>query len=273
MTQKTDTILDRIVADKRGELAAATSDRPLAELQIRARNAPPVRPFAPALRGARVALIAEVKKASPSRGLLRADFDPAALATAYANAGAAAISVLTDEKYFQGSLADLAAIRKALPDGPPLLRKDFLIDKYQVYEARCTGADAVLLICAILEPELLRELMTCAQSLGMGALVEVHEEKELQVAVSVGADLIGINNRDLKTFETTLAVSKRLVPSVPADHIVVGESGIVSPADLEELARVGISTFLVGESLMREHDVEAATRALIRRERRAGAAE
>ena len=262
MTQKTDTILDRIVADKRGELAAATSDLPLAELQIRARNAPPVRQFAPALRGARVALIAEVKKATPSRGLLRADFDPAALATAYANAGAAAISVLTDEKYFQGSLADLAAIRKALPDGPPLLRKDFLIDKYQVYEARCTGADAVLLICAILEPELLRELMTCAQSLGMGALVEVHEEKELQVAVSVGADLIGINNRDLRSFEVDLATTEHLAPLVTAGATLVAESGIFTPADIRRLDACGVRAVLIGEALVMASDPGAKIREL-----------
>jgi len=262
MTQKTDTILDRIVADKRGELAVATSAVPLAELQARARNAPAVRPFAPALRAARVALIAEVKKASPSRGLLRADFEPVALASTYADAGAAAISVLTDEKYFQGSLADLAAIRKALPDGPPLLRKDFLIDKYQVYEARCTGADAVLLICAILEADTLNKLRTCAKSLGMDALVEVHNEKELQLAISVGADLIGINNRDLRSFDVDLATAERLAPLVTAGATLVAESGIFTRTDIRRLEACGVSAVLIGEALVTASDPGAKIREL-----------
>jgi len=254
MTQKTDTILDRIVADKRCELAAVTSAVPLAELEARARNAPAVRPFAPALRGARVALIAEVKKASPSRGLLRGDFDAVALANTYADAGAAAISVLTDEKYFQGSLADLAIIRKALPDAPPLLRKDFLIDKYQVYEARCAGADAVLLICAILEANTLDKLTTCAKSLGMDALVEVHNEKDLQLAVSVGADLFGINNRDLRSFEVNLAATEHLAPLVPHGSTIIAESGIFTRADIRRLEACGVSAVLIGEALVTASD-------------------
>ena len=262
MRQKTDTILDRIVADKHAELALARSAVPLAELQTRARSAPAARPVTPALRGASIALIAEVKKASPSRGLLRADFDAVALAKTYANAGAAAISVLTDEKYFQGSPADLAAIRKALPDGPPLLRKDFLIDKYQVYEARFAGADAVLLICAILEANSLAELTTCAKSLGLDALIEVHNEKELQVAISVGADLIGINNRDLRSFDVDLATAERLAPLVTDGATLVAESGIFSPADIRRMEACGVSAVLIGEALVTASDPGAKIREL-----------
>ncbi len=260
MTQKTDTILDRIVADKRAELATAAFAVTLTELEERAKNAPTVRSFATALRGTRVGLIAEVKKASPSRGLLRPDFDPVAIARAYADAGAAAISVLTDEKYFQSSLADLRSIRDALPDGPPLLRKDFLFDKYHVYEARCAGADAVLLICAILQAQLLRELMTCANSLGMGTLVEVHDEKELQVALSAGADLIGINNRDLRTFEVDLATTERLAPRVPDGVTLVAESGIFTRMDVRRLEACGVSAVLIGEALVTARDAGAKIR-------------
>ena len=186
MTQRTETILDRIVADKRDELGAAKSTTTLPELKSRLTDAPHVRSFGDALRGSAVALIAEVKKASPSRGLLREDFDPVALAHIYADAGASAISVLTDFQHFQGSLAHLAAIRRALPDGPPLLRKDFIFDEYQLYEARCHGADAILLITAILEPSLLAELLGAADGLGMAALVEVHDEPELEQAARCG---------------------------------------------------------------------------------------
>ena len=262
MTQKTDTILDRIVADKRVELAAAASSVTLAELRTQAGNAPAVRPFVSALKGTRVTLIAEVKKASPSRGLLRADFDPVAIARAYADAGAAAISVLTDEKYFQGSLADLRSIRDALPHGPPLLRKDFVFDKYQIYEARCSGADAILLICAILEAQLLRELMTYANSLGMGTLVEVHDEKELQVALSAGADLIGINNRDLRTFEVDLATTERLAPRVPDGVTLVAESGIFTRMDVRRLEVCDVSAVLIGEALVTARDAGAKIREL-----------
>ena len=264
MTQKTGTILDRIVADKRGELAAAASAAPLAELQMRARNAPSVRPFARALLGARVVLIAEVKKASPSRGLLRADFDADALAKVYANAGAAAISVLTDAKHFLGSLGDLRSIRDALPDGPPLLRKDFLFDPYQIYEARCSGADAVLLICAILEPPLFQDLMDCAKKLGMDVLVEVHDEKELQVALSAGADLIGINNRDLRTFEVDLATTERLAPRVPNGVTLVAESGFFTRMDIRRLEACGVSAVLIGEALVTADDAGAKIRELFR---------
>jgi len=262
MTQKTDTILDRIVADKRVELAAAASSVTLAELRAQAGNAPAVRPFVPALKSTRVTLIAEVKKASPSRGLLCAYFDPVAIARAYADAGAAAISVLTDEKHFQGSLADLRSIRDALPDGPPLLRKDFLFDKYQIHEARCLGADAVLLICAILEPQLVQELMNCAKKLGMDVLVEVHDEKELGVALSAGAQLIGINNRDLRTFEVDLATTERLVPLVPDGITVVAESGIFTQVDVRRLEACGVGAVLVGEALVTADDAGAKIREL-----------
>jgi len=254
MTQKTDTILDRIVADKRAELAAARSAVPLAELQERARTVPAARSFASALRGPGVALIAEVKKASPSRGLLRADFDPVELAKAYADAGAAAISVLTDEKHFQGALADLHSIRDQLLDGPPLLRKDFLFDIYQIYEARCGGADAVLLICAMLEEQLLRELIDFARSLGMDALVEVHDEKELQAAIAAGAKLIGINNRDLRTFDVDLATTERLAPLVPDGVTIIAESGIFTRPDIRRLEACGISAVLIGEALVTASD-------------------
>ncbi|MDO8611479.1 MAG: indole-3-glycerol phosphate synthase TrpC, partial [Dehalococcoidia bacterium] len=193
MTQRTETFLDRIVADKREELASAMRSVPFAELKARLPEAPPVRPFGEALKGDSLRLIAEVKKASPSRGLLRADFDPLALARAYAGAGAAAVSVLTDGKHFQGSLAHLAAIRAALPDGPPLLRKDFLFVHYQLYEARVHGSDAVLLIAAVLNPALLAQLIGLADALGMDALVEVHDELELERALMASARIVGVN--------------------------------------------------------------------------------
>jgi indole-3-glycerol phosphate synthase len=262
MTQKTETILDRIVADKRVELAAAKAAEPLNELRARLQHAPALRSFAGALRRPGIGLIAEVKKASPSRGLLRADFDPCALAKEYADAEAAAISVLTDEKHFQGSLGDLSAIREALPDGPPLLRKDFLFEEYQLYEARCHGADAVLLIAAILEPTLLRELMAVATSLGLDALVEVHDEAELERAASASAAIIGINNRDLRTFEVNLATSERLAPLAPEGTIIVAESGVFAREDLHRLEACGVHAVLIGEALVTAPDPGAKIREL-----------
>jgi len=254
MTQKTETILDRIVADKRTELAVAKATEPVDGLKSRAADAPASRSLAEALRKPGIGLIAEVKKASPSRGLLRSDFDPVALAQTYAEAGAAAISVLTDNKHFQGSLDHLRGIREALPDGPPLLRKDFLFEDYQLYEARCAGADAALLITAILEPALLSELIAISRSLGMDPLVEVHNEAELERALAAGAEIIGINNRDLRTFDVDLSTTERLAPLVPAGRIIVAESGIFSRDDIRRLATFGVQAVLIGEALVTEPD-------------------
>jgi len=263
MTQKTETILDRIVAGKRDELAASKASVPLAELKTRATDAPASRALAQALRGPGVGLIAEVKKASPSRGLLRADFDPVSLAKTYAAAGAAAISVLTEERHFQGSLDHLRAIREVCPDGPPLLRKDFLFDEYQLYESRCAGADAVLLIAAIPEPALLRELIAVSRSLGMDSLVEVHDEYELERALAAGAQIVGINNRDLRTFQVDLSTTERLAPLVPDGRTFVAESGIFSRADIERLAAGGVDAVLIGEALVTAPDPATKVRELL----------
>ncbi len=262
-TQGTEAVLDRVVADKREELAAAQAALPLVELKARLSSAPPARPFAAALRGESIRLIAEVKKASPSRGLLRADFDPPALARAYAAAGAAAISVLTDEKHFGGSPEHLRAIRKALPSGPPLLRKDFLFDPYQVYETRCHGADALLLIAAILDSGPLAELIELAKALGMAVLVEVHDEAEVGRALAAGAEVIGINNRDLRTFQVDLATTERLQPLVPPDKTVVSESGIFTRDDVRRLEALGVHAVLIGEALVTAPDPGAKVQELM----------
>jgi len=263
MTQQTQTILDRIVERKRVELAAARAAVPLAEMRALAEQAPAVRDFAAALRGPRISLIAEVKKASPSRGVLRADFEPVWLARRYAEAGASAISVLTDEEHFQGSLGHLQAIREALPEGPPLLRKDFLFDEYQVYEARANGADALLLITAILETQVISYLIGLASSLGMAALVEVHDEAEAERALRGGAGVIGINNRDLRTFEVELATTERLRPLIPPDKTVVAESGIFTREDMRRLEACGVQAALIGEALVTAPDPGAKIRELL----------
>jgi indole-3-glycerol phosphate synthase len=263
-------ILTRIEAYKREEIAAAKRARPFAAVEAEAKSAPPPRGFVRAierdLAAGRYALIAEIKKASPSKGLIRADFHPAALARAYAQGGATCLSVLTDRPSFQGGPDDLIAARAATR--LPVLRKDFMFDPYQVAEARAWGADCILIILAAVDDHAARDLEESAFAFGMDVLLEVHDQHELERALRLRSPLLGVNNRNLKTFETTLATSRRLAPGIPPGRIAVGESGIFSPADLEQLAAVGISTFLVGESLMREHDVEAATRALIGRPRR-----
>ena len=278
-------VLDQIVAHKREELATRRRQAPLGEMRRRAADAPPARPFhaalisswpaspppggPPALRGtaacssdrATVRLIAEVKGSSPAAGTIRAEFDPAAIARAYVAAGAAAVSVLTDERFFRGADDHLVRVRAAV--GAPVLRKDFTLDAYQVYEARALGADAVLLIAAILDRAALAELASLAGDLGMAALVEAHTAPEVQTALAVRAALVGINNRNLDTLETSLDVARRLRPLVPPGVTVVAESGIDERRDVEEMARLGVHAVLVGTALMRSADPGARVRELL----------
>ncbi|MBI2851998.1 MAG: indole-3-glycerol phosphate synthase TrpC [Chloroflexi bacterium] len=251
-------ILDEIVADKRIELAESKRRLPVAELRRMAKGQPPSLNFASALRGESIRLIAEVKKASPSAGLIRADFDPVRIARIYMENGAAAISVLTEVNYFQGSLSFLKDIGKALgKKRPPLLRKDFIFDSYQVYETRAYGADALLLIVAILTPEKLKNLLGLSRELGMECLVETHDEGEVETALKSGARVIGINNRDLKTFKTDLATTERLRSLIHGDRIVVSESGIKSRDDVVKLKGWGIDAVLIGEALTASPDIAA----------------
>ncbi|MDH5527368.1 MAG: indole-3-glycerol phosphate synthase TrpC [Nitrospirota bacterium] len=256
-------VLEKIVATKRLEVAAAKDAAPLATWEDELPSLPPTRDFKRALmRGgtgpARV--IAEVKKASPSKGLIRADFDPVRIATAYRDGGASCISVLTDVEYFQGSADYLRAVRQAVD--LPLLRKDFTIDAYQIFEARRWGADAVLLIAAILTDAQLKGFAAVAHSLGLAALVEVHTAAERDRAVAAGADLIGINNRDLNRFETSLDTTHRLLEGIPESCVRVSESGIFTREQVAELEAAGVDAILVGESLMRQDDMAAGVRAL-----------
>lgn len=262
-------MLEEIIKNKESELKRLKSDpnidEIISEMKDRIKSLAPTRDFASAIgpsggAGA-VRIIAEVKKASPSKGIIREDFDPLAIARAYEDNGAAAISVLTDEKYFKGSLEYLTAIKSTV--GLPVLRKDFIIDEYQIFESRAAGADAILLIVAALGKNRLKDLLLIADSVGLAVLVEVHDDREIKDAVEADSKIIGINNRDLKTFKTDIHTTERLAPSVPGDRILVTESGINTAQDILRLKKAGARAFLIGEALMREADPGAKLKSLI----------
>ncbi|MDE0324390.1 MAG: indole-3-glycerol phosphate synthase TrpC [Candidatus Poribacteria bacterium] len=267
-------ILDTIIAHKRKELASEQAQVPLAKLESEVKNLPPTRDFGAACKpklavksrnaitdSDTVRLIAEVKKKSPSKGIIREDFDPVSIAETYVENGAAAISVLTDKHFFAGELAYLRAIREVVD--VPLLRKDFTIDAYHIYQARVAGADAILLIVAALTAPELRTFMDVAESLSLACLVEVHTQEELAIALDVDAQIIGINNRDLRTFHTDIATTFQLREAIPTDRIVVSESGIYSREDVTRLQQANVQAMLVGESLMRSPDIGQQVRCLI----------
>jgi indole-3-glycerol phosphate synthase len=260
-------ILQKIAAYKREEVAKAKFAMSQSQLEREALEAPPVRPFKDALEHAveegEWALIAEIKKASPSKGLIRADFNPAQIAMAYEAGGATCLSVLTDVPSFHGAPEHLLSARTVT--GLPALRKDFMIDPYQIAQARLWGADCILLILAMIDDALTHELEDEARDWGMDVLVEVHDENELERALKLKSRLLGINNRDLKTFETRLETTEQLAPLVPPGYLIVAESGLFEPADLSRMSKVGVNAFLIGESLMRQPDVAAATRAILNR--------
>ncbi len=251
-------ILDQILATKKDEIAAAQTSESISELKKRVVDSAPTRGFAEKLRrtsAGGTAIIAEVKKGSPSKGIIRADFDPLLIARSYERGGACCLSVLTDEQYFHGSLDYLGQIRATVD--LPLLRKDFIIDPYQVFQARVAGADAILLIAAALGDAALRELAELATQLQLDTLLEIHDGEELERALTLPVDLIGINNRNLQTFDIDLAVTEQLAGQIPPQQLAVAESGIHSRADIERLQDAGAGAFLIGESLMREADIEA----------------
>ena len=266
MTVETGTILDRIVVAKREELAGTRIRGADSVIQAAAAAAPPTRSLEQSLRQAGFGLIAEIKRASPSKGIMAPDLRPLELAQTYAAAGASGISVLTETQFFLGSLDEMLAIRQELDDlgeeRPPVLRKDFIFDPYQVYEARMYGADSLLLIVAMLEESLLRDLQQQTRALGMEALVEVHDEGEMETALRSGASLLGINNRDLRTFHTTLETTERLAHLAPPEAVLVSESGIHSAADIERVRKAGASAVLIGESIVTAPDPAAHIRLL-----------
>jgi len=258
-------ILKKILERKKAEVASARIAMPLPDLRSRIADLPATLGFKAALRktadAAKTAIIAEVKKGSPSKGVIRHDFDPLAIASIYAENGAACLSILTDAHFFMGDLSYIPAIRKIV--NIPLLRKDFIFDTYQIYEARVAGADAILLIAAMLDLPGLRDLSALAQELGLDVLLEVHDEREMETALKTDCGLIGINNRNLRTFETSLTTTERLAPLVPPERLIVAESGINTRKDIELLTCAGAKAFLVGESLMRETDIGAKLRELL----------
>ncbi len=257
-------ILDRIVAAKREEVARLKKETPLARLQEAIKDLPPTRDFKQAISRRPCAIIAEVKRSSPSKGRIREQFDPVQIASIYEQHGAQAVSVLTDEQFFEGKGNYLTAIKKAI--ALPLLRKDFIIDAYQIYESRVLEADALLLIAAILDKGQLQEYIELAEQLGLASLVEVHTKAELDKALAAGAEIIGINNRDLQTFTTDLKRTLELAPLIPQGKTIVAESGITTRKDIELLMGAGINCFLIGETLMRAHDIGKKLRELLGQE-------